>query len=65
MAAAAFQKKELDVESVPLEEQIRRRAYEVYLERGDQPGSALDDWVRAEEEVLAGLELRVATEPAR
>ena len=34
----------------PLEELIRRRAYEVYLERGDRPGSALEDWARAERE---------------
>lgn len=33
------------------EEEIRRRAYEIYLERGDQPGRALDDWLQAEREV--------------
>ena len=33
------------------EEDIRRRAYEIYLERGGQPGSALDDWLRAEKEL--------------
>jgi Protein of unknown function (DUF2934) len=30
------------------QEQIRRRAYEIYLERGEQPGGELDDWLRAE-----------------
>ena len=30
------------------EEEIRRRAYEIYLERGEQQGSELDDWFRAE-----------------
>jgi chorismate mutase len=34
----------------PLEAMIRRRAYELYLERGDRPGSALEDWTRAERE---------------
>ena len=34
-----------------LEEEIRRRAYEVYLERGEQPGSELDDWFQAEREL--------------
>ena len=34
----------------PLEELIRRRAYALYLERGDRPGSALEDWARAERE---------------
>ena len=34
-----------------LEEQIARRAYELYLERGGQPGRELDDWLQAEREV--------------
>lgn len=38
---------------VELEDQIRRRAYELYEERGRTPGSEHDDWVRAEHEVLA------------
>jgi hypothetical protein len=36
-----------------LEKEIRRRAYEIYLERGEQPGSELDDWFRAERELDA------------
>jgi len=32
------------------DEQIRRRAYEIYLERGEQPGRELDDWLQAERE---------------
>jgi hypothetical protein len=36
-----------------LEEKIRRRAYEIYLERGEQPGSDLDDWFQAERELEA------------
>lgn len=35
-----------------LEEQIRRRAYELYEHRGKVDGYALDDWVQAEAEVL-------------
>jgi hypothetical protein len=35
----------------PSHEEIRRRAYEVYLERGDLPGDELDDWLRAEREL--------------
>ncbi len=34
-----------------LEEQIRRRAYEIYLERGENGGSPEQDWLRAVEEV--------------
>ena len=36
---------------LPLEEQIRRRAYQRYLERAGQDGSDLQDWLRAEEEI--------------
>ena len=34
-----------------LESQIRTRAYEIYLARGDQPGSPEEDWLRAEAEI--------------
>ena len=33
------------------EEEIRRRAYDIYLERGEQPGCDLDDWLQAEQEL--------------
>jgi Protein of unknown function (DUF2934) len=32
------------------EENIRHRAYEIYLERGGEPGHALEDWLQAERE---------------
>jgi hypothetical protein len=32
-------------------EQIRLRAYEIYLERGSLPGNELDDWLQAEREL--------------
>jgi Protein of unknown function (DUF2934) len=38
-------------ETLPLEEQIRRRAYELYLERGGEDGSELDDWLQSEAEI--------------
>lgn len=34
-----------------LEERIRRRAHELYLQRGQQPGSPLQDWLQAEGEI--------------
>jgi DUF2934 family protein len=34
-----------------LEEEIRRRAYELYLERGGMPGNPSQDWLVAEEQV--------------
>ena len=30
------------------EQEIRIRAYEIYLERGGQPGRELEDWLQAE-----------------
>jgi hypothetical protein len=35
----------------PSHEEIRRRAYEIYLERNGLPGDELDDWHRAEREL--------------
>ena len=42
-----------------LEEEIRRLAYELYGERGREDGHDLDDWLRAEAEVI-GTEVRTA-----
>lgn len=44
--------KEPPSQTLSLEEQVRRRAYELYVERGNQSGSELDDWLQAEEEIL-------------
>jgi hypothetical protein len=35
----------------PTYEQIARRAYELYLERGERPGNEREDWLRAETEL--------------
>jgi hypothetical protein len=35
------------------DEEIRRRAYELYESRGGNGGSAEDDWYRAERELRA------------
>jgi hypothetical protein len=37
------------------EEEIKLRAYEIYLERGEQPGRELDDWLQAERELERGV----------
>ena len=34
------------------EQEIRSRAYEIYLQRGEQPGSELEDWLQAERELI-------------
>ena len=41
------------------EERVRARAFEIYLERGRQPGHELDDWLQAEFE-LTHLPIRIA-----
>ncbi len=38
-------------ENTPTEEQIRLRAYEIYLERGGGDGNDADDWRQAEHEL--------------
>jgi Protein of unknown function (DUF2934) len=43
-----------------LEEKIRQRAYELFLERGGQHGYAEEDWARAEAEILGHSERRTA-----
>jgi Protein of unknown function (DUF2934) len=46
---------EVSVGNVASDEDIRRRAYEIYLERGEQPGRELDDWLQAERELEGGV----------
>jgi DUF2934 family protein len=36
------------------DEEIRQRAYEIYLDRGATPGLELDDWLQAERELRSG-----------
>jgi hypothetical protein len=38
--------------NLPVEERVRQRAYELYVERGNESGSELDDWLQAEDEIL-------------
>lgn len=45
---------------VNLEEEVRRRAYEIYEERGGRHGLDQDDWYRAEQEVAARYGRRTA-----
>ena len=44
-------KDECAVENLASERDIERRAYEIYLDRGEQPGRDLDDWLQAEREL--------------
>jgi len=38
-----------------VEERIRQRAHEIYLQRGGKDGSAMEGWLQAEQDIL-GLE---------
>jgi len=43
--------KEDSIDRLSLAERIHRRAYELYVKRGNQSGSELDDWLQAEDEI--------------
>jgi hypothetical protein len=45
-----------DSEMLSIEERIERRAYELYVQRGNQSGSELEDWLQAEAEVRQAQE---------
>ena len=51
--------KESTVAMPSLEERVRQRAYELYVERGNESGSELDDWLQAEEEIRTAHEQEV------
>jgi hypothetical protein len=55
MAGLAMTREPNAESSIPvsLEERIRRRAHELYLQRGAGAGSDVEDWLQAEEEILA------------
>ena len=38
---------------ISIEERIRLRAFELYVQRGSESGSELADWLQAEEEIRA------------
>jgi hypothetical protein len=42
---------QIPVAAEPTEEQIRQRAYEIYIARGGAPGNAEADWRQAEFEL--------------
>ena len=54
--------KEPASDDLPIDEQIRQRAYELYIRRGSETGSEVDDWLQAEEEVLEARDLHIDSE---
>jgi hypothetical protein len=49
------------VENLDFQEKIRARAYELFEQRGYEPGHELDDWLQAKAEVEAGVVAEVET----
>jgi len=41
-------------------EEIAQRAYELYVQRGHEPGNDVEDWVRAEKELSSGAVVTLA-----
>ncbi len=52
---------QVDTHSPDLEERIRRRAFEIYELRGRVDGYADEDWLQAEQELLAGRPTKLAS----
>jgi Protein of unknown function (DUF2934) len=50
----------ISTRSLDLQEAIRQRAYELYQQRGREHGADLQDWTRAEKEVLERFRGRTA-----
>ena len=51
-AAPPAAKKSKKAAYQPTNEEIALRAYHIYLERGSAPGDPMQDWLRAERELM-------------
>ena len=51
MATTAYAREPI-AETLGLEDRVRQRAYELYVLRGNESGSEVDDWLQAEQEIL-------------
>lgn len=58
-------KKSQTAAAQPTHEQIALRAYHIYLERGATPGNELEDWTRAERELVKEQAQKKAQKPRR
>ena len=50
-AKKATQKTKKKIDPQKIREEIRKRAYEIFLERGEKEGDKLSDWLQAEREI--------------
>jgi hypothetical protein len=51
--APAPKSRKTAAKSIPTQDQIAARAYEIYLERGATPGDPMQDWLQAERDLSA------------
>jgi hypothetical protein len=52
-SASSGTKKVSKAKPQPTHEEIALRAYQIYQQRGCTPGDPMEDWLRAEQELLA------------
>ena len=61
LRTAAEQKS--DSQDFSIEDRVRRRAYELYVQRGNASGSEVDDWLQAEQEILDAQDREIEDGP--
>jgi hypothetical protein len=59
--AVQSQTDDISANGAPNHDEIRRRAYEIYLERGGLPGHELEDWLQAERGIESEADFMRAT----
>jgi Protein of unknown function (DUF2934) len=59
--AVQSQADDISANGAPNHDEIRRRAYEIYLERGGLPGHELEDWLQAERGIESEADFMRAT----
>jgi hypothetical protein len=52
---------DISAHRAPNHDEVRRRAYEIYIERGGLPGQELEDWLQAEREIESAAHFMRAT----
>jgi hypothetical protein len=55
------QTNDISASRAPNHDEIGRRAYEIYLERGGLPGHELENWLQAEREIESEADFMRAT----
>jgi hypothetical protein len=51
--SAAIEEKESESQDLAVDTLVRRRAYVLYVARGNASGCELEDWLQPEQEILA------------